>query len=203
VGSALAGYGVLLRDRRFLGLACIGGFGIASFFAYLANSSFVLINHFGLTPRQYSFCFAANAAAFIGASQFTSVLSVRFGMVRVVKVAALGFAGVMTLLAALNLGGIDRLDLLLVLLFVGYCFLGMVVPTSAVLALDDHGQIAGTASALLGTVQFVVGALVMAVVGLFVDGSARPMLMGIAGSALLTLALTYGTLGGSRTASAH
>jgi len=121
--------------------------------------------------------------------------------VQVVKVAALGFAGVMALLAALNLGGIDRLDLLLVLLFVGYCFLGMVVPTSAVLALDDHGQIAGTASALLGTVQFVVGALVMAVVGLFVDGSARPMLLGIAGSALLTLALTYGTLGGSRAAS--
>ena len=200
VGSALASYGVLLRDRHFLGLACIGGFGIASFFAYLANSSFVLIDHYGLTPRQYSFCFAANAAAFIGASQFTGALSQRFGMARVVKLAVIGFAGVMALLAALNLVGVDRLDVLLVLLFIGYCFLGMVVPTSAVLALDDHGQIAGTASAMLGTVQFVVGALVMAVVGLFVDGSARPMVLGIAGAALITLALTRGTLGGSRAA---
>jgi DHA1 family bicyclomycin/chloramphenicol resistance-like MFS transporter len=80
VGSALQAYGVLLRDPYFLGLSLIGGFGVASFFAYLANSSFVLINHYGLTPRQYSVAFAANAASFIGASQLTSRLGTRFGL---------------------------------------------------------------------------------------------------------------------------
>jgi DHA1 family bicyclomycin/chloramphenicol resistance-like MFS transporter len=194
VASALAAYGVLLRDRHFLGLVFIGAFGISSFFAYLANSSFVLIDHYGLTPRQYSLAFAANAASFIGVSQFTGRLSARFGLVPVVKVAVVGYAGVMLLLLALNLAGVQRLDLLLALLFVGYGFLGLVVPTTAVLALEEHGAIAGTASALMGTLQFVTGALVMAVVGLFVDGSARPMVAGIAGSALVAYALTRATL---------
>ena len=76
------------------------------------------------------------------------------------------------------------------------------VPTTAVLALDEHGKIAGTASALMGTLQFVVGALVMAVVGLFVDGSARPMVLGIAGSAIAAYVFARITLGGRRCAPA-
>ena len=75
VRSALAGYGVLLRDRQFLGLVFIGAFGASGFFAYLANSPFVLIDHYGLTPRQYGLAFAINAAAFIGSSQFTAALT--------------------------------------------------------------------------------------------------------------------------------
>jgi DHA1 family bicyclomycin/chloramphenicol resistance-like MFS transporter len=193
--SALAGYGLLLRDRHFLGLVFIGAFGMASFFAYLANSSFVMIDHYGLTPRQYSLAFALNAASFIGASQFTGRLASRFGLVAVVKAAVLGYAILMTLLLALNLLGITRLDLMIGLLFVGYGFLGLVVPSTAVLALEAHGSIAGTASALMGTLQFVVGALAMALVGLFVDGSARPMVAGIAGCAVIALLLTRGTLG--------
>lgn len=196
LGSAVAGYRLLLRDRHFLGLVGIGAFGLASFFAYLANSSFVLIDHYGLTPRQYSLAFSANAAAFIGAAQFTGRLGARFGLVNVVKRAVAAYAAVMVLLLVLNLAGVERLDVLLGLLFVGYGFLGMMMPVTGVLALDQHGAIAGTASALMGTLQFAVGALVMALVGLFVDGSARPMVAGIAGSALLAFALTRGTLGG-------
>ena len=196
VRSTLKGYGVLLRNGRFMGLVFIGAFGISSFFVYLANSSFILIDHYGLTPRQYSIAFAANAASFIGVSQFTGRLSARFGLVPVVKVAITGFAFVMTLLLVINLLGTTRLDLMLVMLFVGFGFLGLVVPTTAVLALDDHGEIAGTASALMGTLQFLTGAVVMGVVGLFVDGSARPMLAGIAGCALIALVMTWVTLGG-------
>ena len=194
VGSALAGYGVLLRDRHFLGLVMIGAFGISSFFAYLANSSFVMIDHYGLSPRQYSFAFAANAAAFIGASQLTGSLTVRFGLAPVVKVAVTGYAITMVTLLAFNLLGMDQLPLLLGLLFVGYGFLGLVVPTTAVLALDNHGRIAGTASALMGTLQFVTGAVVMATVGLFVDGSARPMVIGIACCAVIAFAMAWVTL---------
>lgn len=195
LGSAVKSYGVLLRDRHFLGLVFIGAFGISSFFSYLANSSFVMIDHYGLTPRQYSIAFAANAAAFIGVSQFTGYLSARFGLDKLVKVAVTGFAAVMVLLLALNLAGIDRLDVMLALLFVGYGFLGLVVPATSVLALDAHGAIAGTASALMGTLQFVTGAVVMAIVGLFADGSARPMLAGIAGCAVVALALSRVTSG--------
>ena len=194
IGSALAAYGLLLRDRHYLGLVFIGAFGMASFFAYLANSSFVLIDHYGLTPRQYSIAFAANAAAFIGVSQFTGKLGSRYGLVPIMKVAVAGNAAVMALLFALNLAGVDQLAVMISLLFVGYGFLGIVVPTAAVLALDEHGAIAGTASALMGTLQFVTGAVVMGVTGMFADGSARPMLAGIAGSAGIALVFARMTL---------
>jgi DHA1 family bicyclomycin/chloramphenicol resistance-like MFS transporter len=198
VRSALQAYGMLLRDKHFLGLVFIGSFGIASFFAYLANSSFVLIDHYGLTPRQFSLAFSANAAAFIGVSQFTGKLGKRFGLVPMVKFAVTGYAAVLTGLLVMNLLGNDTLEVMFALLFIGYGFLGLVVPTSAVLALEEHGAIAGTASALMGTLQFVTGAVVMGVVGVFVDGTARPMVAGIAIPALIALAFTWITLRGSK-----
>jgi DHA1 family bicyclomycin/chloramphenicol resistance-like MFS transporter len=196
--QALAGYHTLLRDRHFLGLTFIGAFGISSFFAYLANSSFVLIEHYGLTPRQYSVVFASNAASFIGMSQLTARLGKRFGLVPMVRAAAWGYAGTLSLLLVLFLLGADQLPVLLALLFVGYGFLGLIIPTSAILALEEHGPIAGTASALMGTLQFATGAVVMALTGLFVDGTGLPMVAGIAGSSLLCWGLVRGTLGAAR-----
>ncbi|MBX9800734.1 MAG: multidrug effflux MFS transporter [Burkholderiaceae bacterium] len=198
VRSALNGYLFLLRDPHFHGLVFIGAFGISSFFAYLANSSFILIDHYGLTPRQYSIAFAANAASFIGVSQFTGRLSARFGLVPVVKVAVAAYALVMAGLLVLNLMGIERLDVMLVMLFIGFGFLGLVIPTTTVLALEEHGTIAGTTSALMGTLQFVTGAAVMAVTGLFVDGTARPMVAGIAVCALLAWFISWLTLRSAR-----
>ena len=200
--GALSAYGRLLRDRHFMGLVFIGAFGMASFFAYLANSSFVLIDHYGLTPRQYSVAFAANAASFIGASQLTAWTAKRFGLARIVKVAVTGYAIVMALLLGSNLLGVDALALLLGMLFAGYGCLGLVIPGTAVLALDKHGAIAGTASALMGTVQFATGVVVMALVGWFVDGSARPMVAGIAVCAAAASVLAHLTLRGKTWAAA-
>jgi DHA1 family bicyclomycin/chloramphenicol resistance-like MFS transporter len=192
--GALHGYGMLLRDRHFLGLALIGGFGVASFFAYLANSSFVLIDHYGLSSRQYSVAFAANAASFIGASQFTARLGKRFGLPGTAKMAVTAYALVMAGALALQLAGVDSLAVMLALLFVGYGALGLVVPASMVLAMDAHGQIAGTASALAGTLHFVCGILVMGLLGPFANGAPVPMLVGIAGSGALACAIAWRTL---------
>jgi DHA1 family bicyclomycin/chloramphenicol resistance-like MFS transporter len=181
----------------------IGAFGISGFFAYLANSPFVLIDHYGLTPRQYSLAFAVNAASFIGASQFTATLVSRWGMVRVVKFAVTGYAVVMLSLLVLYLLGVDRLDVLIIMMLAGFGFLGLVLPTTAVLALEAHGAISGTASALMGTLQFITSAIVMAAVGLFVDTSARAMVTGIAGCALVTWILARCTLGPGTVAHPH
>lgn len=194
IRSAVRAYGVLLRDPKFLGLVFIGAFGMASFFSFLANSPFVMINHFGLTPRQYSLAFAINAASFIGVSQFTAKVAARVGLVKMVRFSVTGYAVVMSLLLAQNLLGLDRLDVLIVLMLVGFGFLGLVVPATSVLALEAHGAIAGTASALMGTLQLATGALVMAVVSRFVDGSPLPMIGGIAGSALVALGMAWATL---------
>lgn len=194
VRSAVRAYGELLRDRHFLGLVFIGAFGTASFFSFLANSPFVMIDHYGLTPRQFSLAFALNAASFIGVSQFTGKIARRFGLVKMVKFAVTGYALVMALLLLQNLLGLDRLDLLIILMFIGFGFLGLVVPAASVLALEAHGAIAGTASALMGTLQFATGALVMAVISQFVDGSPLPMIAGISGSSLVALSLAWLTL---------
>lgn len=200
VRGALAAYRVVLRDRHYLGLVLIGSFGVSSFFVYLANSPFVLINGYGLTPRQYGLVFAANAISFIGCSQLVGRLGRRVGLESLVRHAVIGYAGAMLLSLLLNLAGVSRLDLMLALLFVGFGFLGLVMPTTAVLALDRHGAIAGTASALMGTLQFLVGTTMMALVGLFADASARPMVAGVALCAAIVWLLARITLGARRPA---
>ncbi len=194
-GGALAGYRFLMGDRNFLGLTFIGGFGIASFFVYLASSSFVLIDHYGLSPSVYSVFFSINAVAFIGMSQLTGMLTERFGLRRVVRVAVVGYATTMVALLAVMASGVDQLDVLAALLFVGYGFLGLVIPTTSVLAMEEHGEIAGTASALMGTLHFATGAVAMAVAGIFFDGTPLPMVIGIAACAVIAFVLTQITLG--------
>ncbi|MCX5481430.1 multidrug effflux MFS transporter [Kaistia geumhonensis] len=191
IAGAFAAYGLLLRDRRFLALCFLGAFGVSSFFVYLANSSFVLIDHYGLTPTQYSIAFSVNAVSFFGVAQLNGVLGSRFGLMRLMRFAVTGYAASMVLLVALFLAGFDQLSVMIVLLFIAYGFLGLVVPSSAVIALDDHGAIAGTASALMGTLQFGAGIVMMAVVGLFLDGTAVPMLAGIAACSVIALALAF------------
>lgn len=200
LGSALRAYGVLLRDTHYLGLVFIGSSAMTGFFVYLAGSPFVLINHYGLTPTMYSLAFSVNAIAFIGASQFTGALGERFGLVRVVKMAATASGVVMLALLAYYLAGGDQLAVLMVLYFIASAFMGLVIPTTSVLALEKHGAIAGTASALLGTLQMLTGAAAMGVVGLFSNGKPLPMVVGMATGALLGVVLTWGTLGGRTTA---
>lgn len=192
--SAFLAYGRLLRDWQYLGLVFIGGFAMAGFFTYLANSSFVMIDHYGLTPTMYSLAFGVNAVAFFGASQFNGALGDRFGLVRVVKGAVSGCGVVMAALLAFYVAGGDRLSVLIVLYFIASGFMGLVIPTTAVLALENHGANAGTASALLGTLQMLTGALMMAAVGVFTDGTPLPMVIGMTSGALLSMVLTWVTL---------
>jgi MFS transporter, DHA1 family, multidrug resistance protein len=122
IAQAFATYKSLLKDRHFLGIAFIGGFSQASFFAYLAGSSVVFIEHFGLTPSAYSMVFASNAIAFIGSAQFNSTLMRRFGAERMVRTALIIFAALVTLLFVLTFAGIDNAYLLWGLLFTSFAW---------------------------------------------------------------------------------
>jgi MFS transporter, DHA1 family, multidrug resistance protein len=192
--SALTGYLFLLRERNFLGLTFIGSFGISGFFVYLSSSSFVLINHYKLSPSLFSFFFSLNAVAFFGVSQFTGTLSERFGLRRLVRVAVTGYAATMVALLLIAASRIDRLDVLVTFLFVGNGFLGLVIPATSVLAMEDYGGFAGTASALMGTLQFATGAICMIVSGIFFDGTPLPMIVGIAICAVITFIIAQVTL---------
>ncbi len=179
-----------MRDGEFLGLTLVGALGVSSFFVYLGSASFVLINHYGLTPKLFSLCFALNAASFFGFSQLTGTLTQRFGLPRVVRAAACGFALAMLGLAGLFAMGVDNLLALMAPLFIGYGFLGLVIPATAVLSLEHHGAIAGTASALMGSLQMIIGSAIMALAGLFADGSPKPMTFGIAACAAAAFLVT-------------
>ncbi|HVW91853.1 MAG TPA: multidrug effflux MFS transporter [Devosia sp.] len=194
LGSALRGYGVLLRDVRFLGLCFIGGFGLASFMAFIGSSSFVYIEHYGLSPTLYSLAFSINAVGFFAASQTTSWLVRRFGMSRVVRGGVYGFSAAMIVLFALFLAGAGSLTTLVVLMFIAFAFLGVVMPATGVLAMEEHGEFAGTASALMGTLQTITGAVVMGIVAAFFNGTAMPMVAGFAGCGVIVLALTLLTI---------
>ncbi len=193
-GSVFSGYGRLLRDARFLGLTFIGGLGMSSFFAFLASSSFIYIDHFGLTPMQYSFGFSINAIGFIGASQFSASLGARFGLGRVIATAVSLYAAIAVALFVITIAGVDSLAVLITMLFLAFACLGLVIPATMVLALDPHGPIAGTASALGGTLQMVTGAVMIVIVSAFFDGTTLPMVTTIAICAVGAFVLSRLTL---------
>lgn len=194
LGTVLSKYWLLMRDRHFLGVTFIGALGMSSFFTFLASSSFVYIDHFGLTPTLYSLAFSVNAVGFIGASQFSAHLGTRYGMGRVVRGAVTAYAVSAAALFAVIFSGVDNLAVLMVMLFVTFAFLGLVIPTSMVLSLERHGPIAGMASALGGTLQMATGAATIAISSLFFDGSALPMVAIIALCAAAALVLARLTL---------
>lgn len=187
LAGTLAAVAELLRDGHFRALALTGAFAMSGFMAYLGHSSFVMIEHHGVTPTQYGMLFGLNAAAFIGAAQLNVRLCQRHGLPWVIRRGLAGYLAASALLLALTVAGVDRLEVLVALLFVAYGSLGLVAPTVPVLALERHGAIAGTASALIGTVQMVCGALVMALVSALGGHAhgALPMVAGVAGCALL------------------
>ncbi len=188
------GFGRLLRDPVFLGLTFIAGFGMASFFAFLSSASFLYIEHFGLTPTQFALAFALNAAGFFAASQTAASLGIRFGITRVVMAGVSGFLTAMMVLLALTLMGVDSLIAIVVLLLAGNTCMGVVVPTSMVLALEQHGPIAGLASALGGTLQMSTGVVMIVIVSLIFNGTPLPMVSAIAACAIGAFTLAVLTL---------
>ncbi len=158
-------YGGLLRDGQFLVLVLVAALAMAALFAYVAGSSFVLQEEFGLNEQEFAIVFALGAIALIGASQFNVVMLGHFTPVRIVIAAlstAVVSAVVMTVLAVSDIGGIFGFLVPLWFLLGG---VGFVMPNAPALALSRHGEAAGTAAALLGAAQFGSGAIVAPVVG--------------------------------------
>jgi DHA1 family bicyclomycin/chloramphenicol resistance-like MFS transporter len=182
--GAMAGYGVLLRDRQFLTVACMASLALSTFFVYVANSSFVMSTHYGVSPRSYALLFALNAVALVVVSQWNGRLVARFGLRRLLRMAVTAQALVMVALLALTLASVDRLDVLVALLVIGYGCNGVIVPAAFVLGMEKHPALAGTASALIGTFNFVGGAVMVALVSPFANGTPLPMLAGIAACAV-------------------
>ena len=187
-------YGSLLRDGQFLVLVFVAALAMSALFAYIAGSSFVLQEEFGLNEQQFAIVFSLGAIALIGASQFNVVLLGHFTPVRIViaaLAAALASAVVMVVLALAELGGI--LGFLIPLWFV-LGAVGFVMPNAPALALTRHGEAAGTAAALLGAAQFGFGAIIAPVVGVLGNDAVAVSVTMVGVSATALVALTAVTL---------
>ena len=180
----------LLGDRRFMGLTMIGGFGMASFFVFLAAASFVYTKQYGLSETGFSIAFAVNAIGFFTASQFSATISARVGTLRMIRRATIGFSLATFAGFALALAGLASLPVTMATLFVGNMFLGVLMPSAQVQALEEHGAIAGLAASLGGTLQMMAAGLLVVLAGPFLDGTAPPMLGAIALCGALVLVLS-------------
>jgi MFS transporter, DHA1 family, multidrug resistance protein len=181
---------VLLRDPVFMGLTFIGGFAMGSFFVFLAFAPFVYTGQYGLGPTGFSLAFAVNAIGFFSASQAAGWLADRWGMRPLVRRGVSGFVIFTLGLFLLSLTTDPGLWVIIAALFLANACLGVVIPTVMVVALDDHGDVAGLASSLGGTLQMLSGGLVIALAGPFFDGTAVPMLGAIAVCGVVTGVLT-------------
>jgi DHA1 family bicyclomycin/chloramphenicol resistance-like MFS transporter len=190
LATTLRGTRHLLADRGFMVMTFLAGFAFASFFVFIASASFVYTQEFGLTPTQFSVAFAINAIGFFAASQFASTLSLRIGTLRMIGLATLGFAAATFTGFGLGLAGLASLPVTVATLFIGNMFLGVILPTAQVQALEAHGEIAGLASSLGGTMQMVAAGLLVAAAGAFLDGTVVPMLGAIAVCGLIALVLS-------------
>ena len=185
IGAALRVYGDLLRDRHFIGYVLAGGLAHAGMFAYITGSPHVFIEVYGVPAQHFGWLFGLNALGLIASSQVNRHLLARHSADAILRRAnrstallGLGLLGV----AGSGWGG---LPMLLLPLFGYSVSLGFTAPNAMANALAHQGSRAGSASALLGALQFGLATVASTLVGLLGHGSAVPMAAVIASCGLL------------------
>ncbi|CNG60144.1 Drug resistance transporter%2C Bcr/CflA family [Mycobacterium tuberculosis] len=177
-GGPMAGvrvFGSLLWDPRFLVPALAVALFSGALFTYITLSPFVLQGGYGLSPQGFSIAFAVNAAGIIVSGRINAALVGRVGPARMLF-GAVGIALVAAIALTIGVLATDSMVAALVPLFLLTSCLGCILPNAMALALADRPSSAGSASALLGVIQFGFGACV-------------PPLASLAGVTALTMAL--------------
>jgi DHA1 family bicyclomycin/chloramphenicol resistance-like MFS transporter len=173
--ETLARYLQIAREPIFVTNVLMSGCAFAALFAYIGGSASVYTLYFHLTPPQYGVLFGVNATGYIAAAQFSARLASKYGVDRILRIVAMVlFAafGSAALLAFTRFGGLAAL---VVPIFIGQTSCGLMAPLTVVNALSHHRLHAGSASALMGTWQFSLGALAGVLVALTANGTPRPM----------------------------
>lgn len=186
--NVVAGYRTLLRDKQFMALAVVPGLGQAVLMSYVVGSPFVLQEGFGLTHGQFSLLFAVNGLGLVLSAQLNAALVRRVAPARLLRtalVAQLVFAVVLFVVATTQVGGLIGL---LGALWVVLAFQGLIPANASALAMTKHGEIAGTAAAVIGAVQSGVSGVVSPLVGVL-GGDAVAMTTVMLGALVLAIAV--------------
>ncbi|KAF2412373.1 Bcr/CflA family drug resistance efflux transporter [Microbacterium sp. B35-04] len=193
--QTLRDYRTLVTDAPFLGAVLNQGFLYAALFAYLAGSTFVLQDIYGLTPLGYALAFGLNSAGFMVfgyvAGRLAERWSVRGTLIAGIVVAGVGAAGLLV-------AGLTPMPLWVVVVSLFALAVGVAItsPPATTLALVDYPQMAGTASSLLGMVRFGLGGIAAPLVGVAGAASILPLglvtVVAVGLSAVAFLALARG-----------
>ncbi|AEJ11173.1 Bcr/CflA family multidrug resistance transporter [Pseudomonas putida S16] len=191
LSGAMRQYLRLFADRVFVGHALTGGIAIAGMFAYIAGSPFVFIKLYGVPAEHYGWLFGTNAAGFILVAQVNARLLAKRGPAFLLARAVWLYLAAGLVLLAVAAMRPTQLWPLLVPLFVCISSLGCIIPNASACAMSGQGARAGSASALMGCLQFSVAAGAAALVGLLHDGSAVPMalVISLCGALVVSVAL--------------
>lgn len=176
----------VLSNRKYLGYTFTFVFAFGAMFAYISASPFVLQNILGLSTIMYSITFGINALGMVAASGIAMKLSARMDTHKILGGGVIALLISSAALFVVIFTGVDMVATL-VLLFAVLASFGFVFGHATALALEQVPEYAGTGSAFLGALQFILGAAVSPLVGLAGEQDARPM--GIAMLVLSALAV--------------
>lgn len=189
--ETLKTFGLLLKDKVFMGIALSQAFVVMSMFAYIAGSPFVLQNIYGVSPQQFSVIFAVNGLGIIIAAQLTGKLSSTIEEIDLLKAGVImSFIGSLLLIVVVMFS--LPIWAILPALFLVVSSAGVVNTTSFSLGMQRQGEVAGSASAFLGILPFGGGALVSPFVGIMGESTMIPL--GIVILICSTMALIIYTL---------
>lgn len=201
--AALASYRVLLTDRGFLGLALLSASYMGALFTYVSAATFVFQGGFGLSPQEFGWVFAAGAAGITVGSQVYGAAVGRFAPEQILRVAVLGGVLIAAALLGATLAGAGFWVVTTLLVLV-LTTAGFVMPSAPAIALAANPQRAGTAAALLGALQFGLGAVIAPLTSLGGQPTATRMALVMLGavtvSAVLLVATRVGLPGRDRAA---
>jgi DHA1 family bicyclomycin/chloramphenicol resistance-like MFS transporter len=191
--NVFAVYLLLLKDRSFVGYVVTGGMAMAGMFAYIVGSPYVFIEHFHLTTGQFGLIFGINALGLVLAAQLNARLVRRFtsdAIIRKVLVVQV-VSGIVLFVGTLS--GFLQLYGIAALLFIYVSSVGCLFPNITAMAMAPHGARAGSASALIGVLQFALAAGSASLIGAANSGSALPV-ASLIGVCAVAAAIIYRTL---------
>ncbi|TCK19884.1 multidrug effflux MFS transporter [Pseudonocardia endophytica] len=165
LGPTLRTYGTLLRDRTFVGLVLVAGLAMAGLFSYVSGAAYVYQQQFGMDQQTFGLLFGAGAVWLVIGTQLNPVFLRRYEPRRILTVAVLAGVAIGAVLFTLTATGTGGLPALLAGVWALLLSAGFVLPNAPALALARYGESAGTAAALLGALQFGIGAATSPVVG--------------------------------------
>lgn len=152
-------YGIIFKDPSFKWPMLAGCFSGGILFCYISSSAAVLMDDYGLTQQQFAYAFGLNAFGIMLLSTLNKKLGHQFSVLNRLKIGSVIQLFGASILFSAGLIGHSPLWVVLIGMFWAVAGIGFTGPNAMALAMAEQGAQAGTASAIMGSMQFACGLL--------------------------------------------